>query len=92
MCIMCIIRHSWALQALELIPGSHNKTAQSRAKEGHFLCHILVMFALSVADKGWAMAPRAGQISVVVNEERKCACYYECGLSQWTPTHKIFFN
>lgn len=63
MCITCIIHHSWGLQSLELIPGSHKKTVQSTAKGSHFLCHILGMFALSVADKGWAIAPRPGQIS-----------------------------
>lgn len=77
MCITCIIHHSWALQSLELTPASHNKTAQCRAKKSHFLCHILGVFSLSVADKEWAIAPRLGQISVVVNEEWKFACFDE---------------
>lgn len=92
MCFMCIIHHSWALQSLEFIPGSRNKTAQSKAKESHFLSHILGIFALSVSDKEWAIAPRPGQISVVLGEEWKFACFYEHGLSQLMPTHKVSFN
>lgn len=92
MCIICIIHHSWPLQSLELILTGHNKTAQSRAKESNLLCHVLGTFALSVADKQWAIAPRPGWILVVVSEEWNCACSYEHGLSQLMPTHKISFN
>lgn len=73
--------------------ASHNKSAQSRAKESHFLCHFLSMFTLPVVvGKGWATSWKPGQISVMLQQRVGLSAFMTVASVKLIPTHKMPFN